>query len=169
MTIDELSKVAGVLGFFMSLATFALTRWERRILVDFGLDAGTSADFRDESDQPMSIVNLTISNLGARSVLLDMRSLEVISSGNVLDAWRQDFWGPEVREVLLKPNDSHTIGIPLTTFMKELHIETPPKYDDRSFSLMHPVRICVKGANGKAYSSKQLRFWEATGEFHRAV
>ena len=40
MSIDELSKAAGVLGFFISLATFALTRWERRVVLDFGIDSG---------------------------------------------------------------------------------------------------------------------------------
>jgi hypothetical protein len=40
MSIDDLANIAGVLGFVISLATFALTRWERRALVHFSLETG---------------------------------------------------------------------------------------------------------------------------------
>ncbi len=169
MSIDDLSKVAGVLGFFISLATFALTRWERRVVLDFGLDPGSSASFGDESEDPMSTVNLTVTNLGARSALLDMRSLEIHSNGTALNVWREDYWGKEKREVLLKPNESHIIGIPLATFERELAIKSPETYDEKSFNLEYSLVVRLKASNGKSHISKKLRYWEATGEFRRVA
>ncbi len=49
MSVDDLAKWAGVLGFFISLATFLLTRWERHVTLDFGLEPGSSSDFDAES------------------------------------------------------------------------------------------------------------------------
>ncbi len=168
MTIDDFAKLAGVLGFVISLATFALTRWERRVLLDFGLNAGVSTDFDDSSADPKGTANLTITNLGTRSALLNLRTVELRSGSNLLHAWRQDHWGSQQREVLLKPSDSHTIGIPLETFASELQIKPPAKYDDKSFYFMHPVRVSVATTDGKVHASKKLKYWEATGEFHRA-
>ena len=64
MSIEVLAKVAGILGFFISVATFALTRWERRIVVIFGFDEGSSDDFGENGDEPITTVNLSITNLG---------------------------------------------------------------------------------------------------------
>ena len=175
MSIDDLSKVAGVAGFAISLATFALTRWERRIVLVFGLDSGSSSDFHKDEDEeagneceePRSSVNVTITNIGSRPALLDLRTLEVRSNGNTLRAWHEDHWGGQQREVLLKSGDSHTIGIPLQTFTKQLKIQAPKKYDENSFYFMHPVQVLVRAADGKSHASKRLKYWEATGEFHR--
>jgi hypothetical protein len=169
MSIDDLSKVAGVLGFFISLATFALTRWERRVVLDFGLDPGSSSSFGDEGEEPMSTVNLTVTNLSARPALLDMRSLDIHSNGNAMNVWREDCWGKEKREVLLKPNESQTIGIPQATFDRELKIKPPEKYDEKSFNLEYPLVVRLKASNGRSYVSKKLRYWEATGEFRRVA
>jgi len=167
MTIDQIAKVAGILGFLISVATFLLTRWERRAEVVFGLDEGYSDDFDEELDEPISTVNLTITNVGARSLHIDLRTLQVKSNGNSFNAWREDHFGAEQREVLLKPNDSQKIGLPVEAFRENLKIKTPKKYDAQSFNLMHPLRISVATTSGKLFLSKKLKYWEATGEFHR--
>ncbi|MDE3071662.1 MAG: hypothetical protein KGJ63_02890 [Pseudomonadota bacterium] len=168
MTIDDLAKAAGILGFLISVATFALTRWERRAVVIFGLDEGSADDFGITVDEPISTINLTISNVGARSLHLDLRTLQIEATGNTLSVWREDHLGGEQREVLLKPNDSKTIGIFLDTFRDVLKIESPRKYDEHSFNFMQPLRISVVTTNGKVFASKKLKYWEATGEFHHA-
>lgn len=167
MSIDELAKLVGVLGFFISLATFAITRWERRVVLDFGLEGGESAEFNSDYENTHGTVNLTLTNLGAKAVLLDLRTLEAKCNGNTLDIWREDFWGKEQREILLKPNDSYRLGIPYETFTKGLKVEPPEKYDAESFYRTHPIRLCVKTTDGKVISSKKLKYWEAVGEFHR--
>ena len=168
MGMDLLVKIAGILGFVISVVTFALTRWERRARIEFGLDEGSSDDFGEQMDEPMSTVNITITNLGARAVHLDLRTLEVRSNGNACAVWRQDHFGGAQREILLKPNDAETIGLPAETFRGELKIAVPSRYDERSFYFMQPLTLSVASTGGKVFSSKNLKFWEATGEFHRA-
>jgi hypothetical protein len=145
-----------------------LTRWERRAQITFGLDEGSSDDFGQQVDEPISTINITITNLGARAVHLNLRTLEVESNDNVCAAWRQDHFGGVQREIVLKPNDTETIGLPLDTFRSELKIEDPVRYDEHSFNFMQPLKVSIASTSGKVFSSKGLKFWEATGEFHRA-
>ena len=166
--MDVLVKIAGILGFVISVLTFALTRWERRARIEFGLDEGSSDDFSEQMDEPISTINITVTNLGARAVHLDLRTLEVLSNGNTCAVWRQDHFGGTQREILLKPNDAETIGLPVKTFREELKIACPSRYDERSFNFMQPLTVSVASTSGKVFSSKGLKFWEATGEFHRA-
>ena len=168
MSVDQLAKLAGILGFFISLATFALTRWERRASISFGMDSGSSSDFVDEHENGQSTVNLTISNLGARPVLIDLRTLAISSKSNMLQAWSEDHWGVVQREVLLKPNDFQMLGIPLQTFEEKLKIEVHRKYDEKSIHFLRPLKVSVESTDGKIFTSKKLKYWEATGEFHRA-
>jgi len=167
MNVDDLAKLAGVLGFFISLATFVLTRWERRLILDFGLEGGESADFDSNYENSHGTVNLTITNLGAQAALLDLRTLEAKCNGNALDIWREDFWGKQQREILLKPNDSQMFGIPYDTFVKQLKVKPSGNYDNETFYRTYPVRLSVKTTDGKVIRSKKLKFWEAVGEFHR--
>ena len=168
MTLDAVAKIAGILGLIISVATFVLTRWERRASIIFGLDSGSSSDFDSELEEPMETVNLTITNSGAVSVHLDLRTLVIEANGHKLNAWRENHWGPEQREVLLRANEFRTIGIPLVTFIGQLKITSPKTYDDNSFNFMLPLRISVSATNGRTFTSKKIRYWEATGEFHRA-
>jgi len=171
VNIDEIAKSAGILGFLISVTTFGLTRWERRAAVVFGLDEGSSNDFVDslnEPNEPIETINLTVTNVGARPLHFDLRTLLLEHKGNTLSVWREDHLGGEQREVLLKPNDSKTIGVPLATFLRSLKFESPSKYDEHSFNFMHPLKISVTTTAGKKFSSKKLQYWEATGEFHRA-
>src|SRR5690348_1926821 len=103
MSIEVIAKVAGILGFFISVATFALTRWERRTIIVFGLDEGTSDDFGENTEDPIATVTLSITNLGAKAVHLDLRTLQIESSANVCAIWREHHFGGEQREVLLAP------------------------------------------------------------------
>ena len=168
MSIEVLAKVAGILGFFISVATFALTRWERRIVVIFGFDEGSSDDFGENGDEPITTVNLSITNLGARAVHLDLRTLQIETGSNIYGVWYEDYFGGTQREILLAPMGTQTLGLPADTFREKLKIETPRRYDERTFNFMLPLKVSVAATNGKVFSSKHLKFWEATGEFHRA-
>ena len=71
MNIDFIAKIAGVLGFFISVTTFVLTRWERRSRLSFGMDrnhvtTGKIPDNLDEDDESFEAVSLRISALRER-------------------------------------------------------------------------------------------------------
>lgn len=155
MTIDQLAKLAGILGFAISVTTFLLTRWERRAAIAFGLDEGTYEGADVLSEEIIDIVNLTLTNVGARSLLVDLRTLQIASNGNTVSVWREDHIGAEQREVLLKPNDFQVIGLPVSTFREGLKIKAPKKYDDQSFWAMLSIRVSVSTTTGKVFSTKK--------------
>ena len=168
MNIDDLAKIAGVLGFFISLATFALTRWERRALVHFGLAKGSQTVAEGEDSYNLDTTDFTLINLGGTAVVLDLQTLEVRRGEKTLFPWRQDHWGPEECEVLLPPHGRIVLSVPHDTFEEQLKIESPEKYDKQSFYALLPVQMRVRNTNGKGFESKGLRYWEAIGEFRRS-
>jgi hypothetical protein len=165
MNLDDLAKWAGVLAALISLAALLLSR---RVHLEFGLGTGQSTDFDQGADEALETVNLSITNLGSRPVVLDMSTLQVRCNSNVLQVWRQDYFGNKQQEALLKPSESYAIGIPLGTFLHELKIKPPEPYDETSLYALNPVLVRVRTTDGRRHESKKLRFWEATGEFHRA-
>ena len=166
VNIDDLTKIAGVLGFVISLATFALTRWERRAMIHFGLEKGSRKI--SDGDEDIDTTDITLINLGGTAVVLDLRTLEVRRGEKTLLPWQQDHWGLEESEVLLPPNGRTVLSLPHDTFEEELKIESPDKYDTLSFYALLPVQIRVRSTGGKGFESKGLRYWEAIGEFRRA-
>jgi len=168
VTIDDLAKFAGVLGFVISLATFALTRWERRAVVHFGFESG-SREVSDEGyGHSIDTIEITLINLGGKAVVLDLRTLELRRGSETLAPWQQDHWGSQESEVLLTPNERTVLGLPKDTFEQVLKIEAPEAYDKQTFYAMLPVQGRVRSTRGKVFESSRLRYWEAIGEFRRA-
>jgi hypothetical protein len=133
----------------------------------FGIDPGSYRTSDKPDAEYIETIDITITNLGGRPALLDLRTLEIRCETHVLHPWQQDHWGPEERELLLAPNEHETVRLPLDTFRRELKIESPGMYDEESFNRLRPVQVRVQTTHKKLYESKQLRYWEATGEFHR--
>ena len=115
----------------------------------------------------MNLIRLTIHNSGAKALLLDLRTLRIKAGKNTFDAYHEDHLKNCQREVLIKPSDSVSIGIFPEIFLHKLKIQTPEKYDDRTFMLTYPLQLSVETVSGKRFTNKKLRYWEATGEFHR--
>jgi len=167
VSIDDIAKTAGVLGFVISLATFALTRWERRTLVHFGLAEGTQRVDGDVESYYIDTVDISLINLGGTAVVVNLRVLEVIRGNNVLLPWQQDHWGSQESEVLLPPLGRTVLSVSKDAFEQSLKIESPEKYDKQSFNALLPVQVRVRSTSGKQFRSARLRYWEAIGEFRR--
>jgi hypothetical protein len=168
--MDELLKITGLLGFLISVATFALTRWERRASISFGLDPGDENDFGRGCLIPIETVNVTITNTGARPVQLDLRTLEIQHGKSVLLVWREDHYGSDKREVLLKPSDELVLGVSLKTFEERLGITSPEgPFTEESFGKMFPLRIRARTVEGVLFSSNWHKYWASVGEFHRGA
>ena len=168
MNIDDIAKIAGVLGFLISLATFALTRWERRARVHFGLTKGTQEMNDDLEPYHVDTVEFTLTNLGGVAVVVDLRSLEVRRGEHTFFPWQQDHWGAQESEVLLAPLGAAIVSLPHGTFEDQLKIESPRQYDQQSFNALIRVEVSVRSTTGARYTSNSLRYWEAIGEFRRA-
>jgi hypothetical protein len=87
MNIDDIAKIAGVLGFVISLITFVLTRWERRTFIHFGLANGSHKASGGEDWDLVDMIEFTLINLGATPVVLNLRTLEVRRGDKTLFPW----------------------------------------------------------------------------------
>jgi hypothetical protein len=82
--------------------------------------------------------------------------------------WQEDHWGPEESEVLVQPHGRTVLSLPHDTFEQKLMIESPDRYDNKTFYALLPVHIRIQSTKRKVFESKGLRYWEAIGEFRRA-
>lgn len=180
MNIDLLTKTAGILVFVVSLVTFVISRLERRANLEFSLGNGYSSDFEDLSNRDEALsdvdeqcpgyqtINITITNIGGSSLLVDLTSLSISCNGEIFEVWEVEHLGTEKKEVLIKPNDSQTIGVSIKDFAYTLKIETPVRYDDSTFYKEFPLGISVRNHKGRKFSTKKWKYWESVGEFIRA-
>ena len=105
--------------------------------------------------------------MGPTAVVLDLRTIALESNGYAMHIWRGSVFNNEQREVLLKTNESIIIHVFLENFIESLKFPSPARYDSESFNHMYPILISVSTVEGKKFKDKKIKYWEATGEFHR--
>lgn len=173
MNIEDVTRWTGVAGFVLAVITLALTRWERRVVLHVGVESGDVDDFAEleqfmvRADASSDTFNLTISNVGARSTVVDIRTVQISANGRVLNVGHEDYFGPQQKEILLKPGDSVTVGVPRWTFDRELGIDMPRSDDINEINRILRAEVRVSTTKGRVHKSKRLQYWPATREFFR--
>jgi len=166
MSIDVVAKVAGVLGFVISVATFVLTRVERRKRIEIELFSASVLDFsQDEDLQDDSLIRVRFTNIGLLPVILKPRTLSIKNRTKVYTLDRDDYWGMEDFEELMPPTSSRDIGVYLDSVEEALGIASPRSYDEESFNKLYPLVVSVHDHAGKRYSTKVYSYHEVVGEF----
>ena len=168
--MDLLLKIAGLLGFIISIATFILTRLERRKRIEIEIFDVIAAEFPnlsgwDEKIESENVMKVRFTNLGSQPVILKPRTFEIEYNGIVYSLGREDYIGMDDFEELLPPMSSRSIGIFQSPILSELKIITPKKYDDETFNKLYPLKIMVKDHEGKTYSNNKYSYHEAVGEY----
>jgi len=167
-----LAKAAGVLGFFISVATFILTRWERRARLSFGLDQDSvvvekEIESLDDDDELYEIVKLRVSNVGPLPLVLDFRTLEIAANEKTMSVWYEGGVERDSREVLLKPNETFFLQIHQESFIESLKLTSTDLPYNEYIEKMHELTIQIETTDGKKFVDKTIRYWEATSEFRR--
>lgn len=166
MNIEVIAKIAGVLGFFISVTTFILTRYERRKIIEIELYESSEHDFSDDENlSGASLIGVRFTNLGQRSVILKPESLKISCGKRTFNLAREDYWGKEDFVELMPPNSTREIGIYEDIVLKKLEIVQPQEYTDENFNKLYPFTISVLDYKGKKFNNKTHRYHEASGEF----
>jgi len=170
MNINAIAKIAGVLGFLISVATFILTRIERKKRIEIEVFDSSEFDFPHlisdpESLDGESLVKVRFTNLGSQPVILKPESFLIESEGKQFALAYEDYWGKEEFEELLPPTSSREIGIPLDLIRSKLCIETPKKYDDQTFNKLYPLALSVSDHSGTIFRNNKHSYHEAVSEF----
>jgi len=166
MNIEVIAKIAGVLGFFISVSTFVLTRLERRKKIEIELFESSSFDFTVDDDvNDESLVKVMFTNIGPQSVILKPKTLIIEHNGKAYKLDREDYWGMEEFDELMPPTSSREIGVHLGSVCEALEIESPKNYDEDTFSKLYPLSVKICDHSGKVYKTKKFKYHEAVGEF----
>ncbi len=170
MSIDLLVKIAGLLGFIISIATFVLTRLERKKRIEIEVFDATGGQFSNLDGWPEDIefenlMKIRFTNLGAQPVILKPKTLEIECKGKVYSLYSDDYIGMDDFEELMPPMSSRSIGVFLSPVLSKLEISSPEQYDDESFNKLYPLKLSVKDHKGKLYRNKKVSYHEAVAEY----
>lgn len=98
MTLQNLSSIAGVLDFFISIATFTLTRIERRKKLIIELYSGSyyqnnnNSESEDDLDfEPSEIINIRFINIEVKPLILNPDSIIISGNGHQIKKFKTDW------------------------------------------------------------------------------
>ena len=100
MDLENLARLAGVLGFFISIATFAITRYERRRKLVVELIQGCYLDFSpapsealvDQEEAP-ELIKIRVTNIGGMPVIVKPESFYIGGNGEKVTVNNTDWLG----------------------------------------------------------------------------
>ena len=168
--METLIKIAGLLGFIISVATFVLTRIERRKKIEIEIFDEMGLSFPNLDGWPENIesenfIKVRFTNLGSQTVILKPRTLKIESKGKVYCLVNDDYIGMEDFDEVLIPMSSRSIGVFQSVVLNKLDISSPKKYDDESFNKVYPFKISVSDHSGKTYKNKRYSYHEAVCQY----
>lgn len=171
MTFPELTRNASYLLFIASLATFALTRWERRQTIHIGIDAlpaqPVSSIAGENDGSETARLGVSLMNVGVRAEALDLRTLRI--RRGMVDFY--PFAGPgcemEDRDVVLPPHAKRTFALSFETFLNAFEIERPECFSEKSFNQRQSLLLSVRSVQGRIFCSQGQKYEEQTGRFCR--
>jgi len=171
MTLPELAGGTSYLLFIASIATFALTRWERRqtILVTIDAIPAPPAPPIPEENNGAKTVRLGISlmNVGVRAEALDLRTLRIRRGAVDFFPFADPGWETEDQDIVLPPNGKRTFTLSFEAFLNAFEIERPECFSEKSFNQRQSLLLRVKSVQGRLFFSYGQRYEEQTGRFYR--
>ncbi|HHK8586716.1 TPA: hypothetical protein ACQYCL_003576 [Vibrio parahaemolyticus] len=165
MDLDSIAKIAGVLGFIISVMTFALTRYERRAKCVVEICIGDSRQFRDElcTDDFNELIKIRVTNIGGSSVILKAESFFffALDDKTVSNQGKIDWLGLHSLPSPLKPGESCEVAVFTDALLDILNFSKLDKYCNASNSMKTNVDLLagVKDLNNKAYISKGFKYF----------
>ncbi|WP_019603059.1 hypothetical protein [Teredinibacter turnerae] len=173
MDIKTIASIAGVLGFFISVATFVLTRVERRKRLIIELYKGSLKDIPgdftlDEDNEYEEIVKIRVTNIGGKPVILKPESFYFQWNKKIIDTTQCDWLGIKELPSPLKIGESCEVGI----FVESLiHLWKLDEFEkscgDQLDKTRIPLEIGVLDHSGTRFLSKRFSYFVAVGEVER--
>jgi len=176
LELKTIASVVGVLGFLISVATFVLTRMERRKKLVVEIFKGHLIEYKDElilnEDQEYDeIVKIRITNIGGRPVIVDAASFYFMSNGNKFERNDCDWLGIKKVPSPLPVGQSNEVAVHLETFESLLKMKDLDKYCNENDCDKTVVKIeaGLKDIDRKAYKSKGFQYFYYVGDLSRTT
>jgi hypothetical protein len=174
MDIKTLASVAGVLGFFISVATFILTRIERRrhVVVEVfkrqysKLLEKEQNEFIDDDDD-LIIIRLT--NIGGVPVIVNPESFFIKGRGWQIKVHDTDWLGTEEIPSPLQVGGSLEVAIFQGALEALLNVKELDQYAnvvDYEKTII-PLTVGFKDHKGKVFESEAFSYFYYVGEIER--
>lgn len=174
MEVKTLASIAGVLGFFISVATFILTRIERRKNVVVELYKGDYSQFCNIDEAELisnenEIIKIRVTNIGGKSVLVNPDTFFIKGHGETIKTYNTDWLGLENIPSPLQVGGSFEVAIFRSAFEDLLKLNTLDKYSNTNEyrKTVVPLDIGFDDHVGKTFNTKTFNYFYYVGEIER--
>ncbi len=174
MDIKTISSIFGVLGFFISIATFILTRIERRKNLLVELYIGDTSEYSDEyadyTDEDFAeIIKIRVSNIGGQPVVINPESFKIIAQDKVLNIQHCDWFGIQKIPSPLNCGSSFEVALHTDSFIDLLGFKDLDKYCNTKDSLktIVPLYVSVKDHAGSNFFTKKFKYYYFVNSLER--
>ena len=174
MDIKALASIAGVLGFFISIATFIITRIERRKNVVVEVYRGEYSKFRETEkneliDDDDEMIKIRLTNIGGVPVIVNPESFFIKGLGNEIKIHDTDWVGVEEVPSPLQVGVSVEVAIFRREFEALLNLKGLDRYSnvEEYEKTVVPLEVGFRDHKGKVFKSKLFRYLYYVGEIER--
>ncbi|OCH14561.1 hypothetical protein A6E05_19130 [Aliivibrio sp. 1S165] len=167
INLDVIVKIIGVLGFFISVITFVLTRYERRAKCIAEIVVGDlsnySSELTSEADLLEETLKIRITNIGGQPVILKPETFffSALNKKITKNQNELDWFGINQLPSPLNPGCSCEVGVITEGILSILGFEDLKKYCNE---LEHkkteiPIEVGVSDLNNRTYKSKGFTYY----------
>jgi len=174
MDIKTLVSIAGVLGFFISVATFVLTRIERRKSIVVEVYKGDYSEFSDTPEGELvnddtELIKIRLTNIGGKSVIVNPDSFFIKGLGKEIKIHNTDWIGIEKVPSPLQVGSSLDVAIFQSSFEKLLNLKSLDKYSNTEEyeKTVVPLEVGFRDHKGKVFKTKSFKYFYYVGEIER--
>jgi len=161
------------MGFFISVATFILTRIERRKNVVVEAYKGDYSEFNDAEEYEQlddtELIKIRLTNIGGTPVIVNPESFFVKGLGKVIRIHDTDWVGVKRIPSPLSVGASVEIAVFRSAFEELLNIKSLDKYanTEEYEKTVVPLAVGFRDHKGKVFMSKSFRYFYYVGEIER--
>lgn len=175
MDIKTISSIFGVLGFFISIATFILTRVERRKKLLVELYVGSTSEYKDDyasyTDDYAEVMKIRVTNIGGQSVVINPESFIFIAQEKVLRVHHCDWFGIMKIPSPLNCGSSFEVAIHIDDFIDLLGFKDLDQYCNikDSMKTVVPLYVSVKDHAGNKFFTKNFKYFYFVNSLERVT
>ena len=176
MDIKILASIAGVLGFFISVATFILTRIERRKNVIVEVYRGDYSEFSDSPEDETingdtELIKVRLTNIGGRPIIVNPESFFIKGLGKDIKIRDTDWVGIDKIPSPLQTGNSIDVAIFLSAFEELLNLKSLDKFSNTKEyeKTVVPLEVGFRDHKGKIFKSKSFKYFYYVGEIERGT
>jgi len=172
--MKTVSSIFGVLGFFISITTFILTRIERRKKLLVELYIGYTEEYADEyahytEDDYAEVIKIRATNIGGQPVVINPQSFFIYSKNETINTNKCDWFGIDKVPSPLKVGESCEVAICTESFIDLLRLKELDKFcntEDASKTLV-PLYVSLTDHAGKIFSTKKFNYYYIVNSLER--